>query len=539
MAQDNPASLSSDPGPVGRAERLRQSADDAARLARTLFITFLVIGLYIAITIASTTDVQLLKVAPVQLPLLDIGLPIVGFYAVVPWLFVLVHLNLLLQLYLLGRKLHAFNKAVELLEPADQREQRERLFPFPLSHMLAGHQHSPLVRALLAATVWSTVVILPLILLIWAEVRLLPYRDATVSWVQRVAVGIDLVGLWLFWPLIVTGDHLSRWWHGFFQSLAYHPLLGLWGRLRAGMRWIRPRTRLRRGALKRWRQVYTPGGQARAGRGLTVTTLAAFGLYGLLVTGVWADSVFRRALDLREAILVRGDPPAEVMAALREGDESERESALKRVLGLSLGGLDRRRDLRGANFQRAVFPNVDLRLARLDGANLEGAMLNGANLYGVDFENVRFSWVELRNADLYLIDLEGARLYGADLQNANLYGARLHNVILYGANLKKANLEGANLVGAEAGCILTSPSEGSERRCTDFSDANFWGATLTGADLERATMIGAKLEGACGTDVKMPEGYSVPPCQEDAVPQPSPLPPKEAPYAPRITVHQD
>ena len=323
MTQEDPAFLQLDPGPLGRAERLRQSADEAARLARTMSVTFLVIGVYIAITIAGTTDVQLLKVSPVQLPLLDIGLPIVGFYTVVPWLFVLVHLNLLLLLYLLARKLHALNEALDLLELDDRKEQCERLFPFSLSHMLVGQQHSPLVRGLLAAMVWATVVILPLVLLIWAEVCFLPYRDAMWTWVQRVAVGVDLFFLWLFWPLIVTGDHLSRWWRSFFRGLWYHPLLRLWARLRAGLRRLRPRARLRRGALSRWRRVYTLGGQVRAGRGLLVTTLAALGLHRLLVTGVWSESVFRRTLDLQEAILVRGDPPAEVMAALREGDDEE------------------------------------------------------------------------------------------------------------------------------------------------------------------------------------------------------------------------
>lgn len=72
------------PGSLGRSERLRQSADKAARLVRTLFITFLVIGVYIAVTIGGTTDVHLLEVAPVHLPLLD-RLLTVAFYAVVPW----------------------------------------------------------------------------------------------------------------------------------------------------------------------------------------------------------------------------------------------------------------------------------------------------------------------------------------------------------------------------------------------------------------------------------------------------------------------
>lgn len=52
---------------------------------------------YIGITIASTTDEQLLLVSPVTLPLLNVDLPIVDFYVVVPWLFTLIHFYLILQ----------------------------------------------------------------------------------------------------------------------------------------------------------------------------------------------------------------------------------------------------------------------------------------------------------------------------------------------------------------------------------------------------------------------------------------------------------
>ncbi len=35
-------------------------------------------------------------VSPVKLPIVNVPLPIVGFYALVPWLFLLLHFNLLL-----------------------------------------------------------------------------------------------------------------------------------------------------------------------------------------------------------------------------------------------------------------------------------------------------------------------------------------------------------------------------------------------------------------------------------------------------------
>ncbi len=109
-----------EPQPFDNVERLRENADDAARLTRTVYFTFLLVGVYIAVTIGSTTDLQLLKVSPVNLPVVNVGLPIVGFYALVPWLFLLFHFNLLLQLYLLSRKLHLVDGAIAALE--DERE---------------------------------------------------------------------------------------------------------------------------------------------------------------------------------------------------------------------------------------------------------------------------------------------------------------------------------------------------------------------------------------------------------------------------------
>jgi hypothetical protein len=91
-----------------RAERLRGAADEAARLAQNLYLSFLLLGTYIAVIIGSTTDVQLLKVSPVTLPVLNVPLPIVGFYVFVPWLLLLVYFNLLLHLTFLAQKLHRF-----------------------------------------------------------------------------------------------------------------------------------------------------------------------------------------------------------------------------------------------------------------------------------------------------------------------------------------------------------------------------------------------------------------------------------------------
>jgi hypothetical protein len=188
-----------------RAERLRSAADEAARLAQNIYLSFLLLGTYIAIIIGSTTDVQLLKVSPVTLPLLNVQLPIVGFYVVVSWLLLLVYFNLLLHLTFLAQRLHRFNAVLAAFPDEVMREdQRLRLFPFPFSVMLIGRPTQWRLRRLLGLIVWTTVLLLPLVLVLWAQVRFLPYHHEGITWSHRAAVLVNLTLVWLFWPLIFT-----------------------------------------------------------------------------------------------------------------------------------------------------------------------------------------------------------------------------------------------------------------------------------------------------------------------------------------------
>ncbi len=98
---------------LARLNRLQDAANAASGDARNVYITFLLFGLYLAIIFGSTTHEQLLRESPVTLPLLGVGLPLFGFYWIAPALFVLLHLNLLLQFYLLSGKLHRLDDALE------------------------------------------------------------------------------------------------------------------------------------------------------------------------------------------------------------------------------------------------------------------------------------------------------------------------------------------------------------------------------------------------------------------------------------------
>jgi hypothetical protein len=109
-----------------RAEKALAAANEAAQTVSNLYITLLLLGTYIGIIIASTTDEQLFRI-PSHPALLNVQLPILGFYIFIPWLFLLFHFELLLQFALLGHKLHVFEQFETDLSGAEIGALRERL----------------------------------------------------------------------------------------------------------------------------------------------------------------------------------------------------------------------------------------------------------------------------------------------------------------------------------------------------------------------------------------------------------------------------
>jgi uncharacterized protein YjbI with pentapeptide repeats len=470
-----------------RAERLRGAADGTARLAQNVYRSFLLFGMYIAIIIGSTTDMQLLKVSPVTLPLFSVQLPIVGFYLVVPWLLLLIYFNLLLHLTFLAQSLHRLNAMLAGF-PDDivREEQRLRLFPFPFSVMLIGRPAHWRLRIPLGLMVLITMVLLPLMLLLWAQVRFLPYHDTAITWNHRVAVLIDLLLLWLFGPLMLPPvqrpasaapshrlwrvvQHRAlakrfRWWAGLL-CLILVTVVGLVLSL-AGA--VLPEEAMERRMASCLPEAWVQDYSSPTGKPVFWLTYWLFERPGAL---------FYRNLRLQERDLVAGEPSAEVIAALRSKDENKRRQGLEKITSLSLTN----RDLRGAALRDVLLAGGDLRGANLKGAQLLRAEVFAANLSPF-FLSKRERCVDKaqqgEDDDACATNLQEADLGGAQLQGANLMGAWLQ-----GANLMGAELQGANLVSANL-------------QCADLSAAQLQGANLAGARLQGAKLAGVRLQGA-------------------------------------------
>jgi hypothetical protein len=94
-------------------EALEKSLNDSATRVSTIWISYLIFGLYLVIAASTVTHRQLLLEDSVKLPVLNIDLPLVAFFFLAPILFVVFHAYVLIQVLLLGRTAAAYNEAVE------------------------------------------------------------------------------------------------------------------------------------------------------------------------------------------------------------------------------------------------------------------------------------------------------------------------------------------------------------------------------------------------------------------------------------------
>lgn len=478
--------------PRGRfAEQLLGVVTDAARTVSTRFVTFLTVGVYVGVTIASTTDEMLVKGSLVKLPLLNTEIPIsgwFGFYSIAPWLLVILHLDLLLQLSMLGTKLSNFNAEVAPLSEEERQRYRDRMPNQYYVQFLAGEAQSRFLHLLSGLVICGSMILLPLLLLCWIQLRFLALHDVAVTWSHRLAVIADVLVILAF----------------------------LWRPISARDRRRMENDANARGPLRRLLSLQI----------LVVAVCAGVLAFTVMAgipdekdrEGFWFDM---RNLNLRERVLTKDTLSPQAINALSDGDVRLREAELAKVSRLSfLQG----RDLRFANFFNAVLPRLDLRSRRdgdalvhtqlqgadmrfaqmqqvlLDDANLQGALMAGAQLQGGSLPRSGLQGVDLTDAQLQEANLNGAQLQGAWLRRAQAQGADLNEAVLSGADLSGAQLQGAKLRKAQ---LLGADLSGALLQGADLRDARFDGAKLQGAHLEGALLDGASFANADMTGARL------------------------------------
>jgi hypothetical protein len=372
---------------------LLKAVNEASGKAFALWITFLTVGTYLAIAIGTTTHLQLLLAGPVKLPLLGVDMPLFAFYGFAPPLFLVLHLYVLMQLYLLARLLRLFDddlRAADMIEQ-DRRRVRGQIDKFVFTQFLIGAPQDGIVLLFLRAVVWLSFVVGPVLLLLGFQLRFLPYHNILVTYVHRVVLLLDLLMLLLFWPKISHREAQQA----------------------------KP--------LRNWKAL------CRVGAIILITGLGGFSAFVATVPGERLNQPWLRDWDWR-LFSQDLDLPSERLV------ESDKDKLEKLDVTLPLST----RDLRQANFS-----GTDLRKADLRYADLSDAFLFSANLSETDLRYADLSNASLDSANLSHAKLDGAHLHGASLRSANLLDANLYAADLRDADLRSANLRSTSLLLAD------------------------------------------------------------------------------------------
>lgn len=379
-------------------QSLVASINDGAKAAQTGAFLLLFVGLYLAATVISTSDEDLLREATRPLSQLGVAVPVVIAYALAPVVFLFLHVHTLIRYDLLAGNLRLFNADARRLPlKADRERVRALLANVEFVQVLAAEPGGGGRSALLRLMAWLTIAAIPVGVFLGVQISFLRYQSEGITLLHRACLFADLGALvWFYtrlWRAKRGKARPSRWRVA--GQIVLHSLLPAL-LLAANLAWF---------GVVPWHS----------------KTLSYWNHSGFQPLDLLACPYFHfgcRYLRLDHRTLVSAPP--EILAKARKGEALSTDD-LVRLEPLYL----RDRSLRFADFQYSVLPGTNLSWADLAGARFSHARLQGADLSFAQLQGAKLEGARLQGADLRAAQLQGARLFFARLQGANLQGARL------------------------------------------------------------------------------------------------------------------
>ena len=498
------------PGQASSLLGLQSAVNDSSSRTAALWLSFLTFMAYLTMTVGAVTHETLLEQKPIKLPVLNVDLPLVGFFWIAPLFFLLFHFYLFLQLVILVRKVACFDETLRVVVETEQEreEYRRRLDTFLVVQFLIGadEERKGLTGRLLRYVALITLVILPIALLLQFQLTFLPYHDAGVTWVHRLAVLIDIRLAWVFWFAIARGD----------GKISFPEIQFSWGELFKRGSFLKM---LRKTGGKIWPAIRNGYRESRRGfvcsLGVIFSSFFVFAftdepiarVVRVPVPHISNDEIGWEVKPIADVVLhgpinmVQGRPRAWFSNVLVVPDKKVvSDDAINRDFpSLSL---------RGRNLSGAILIGSDLRSADFTGANLNGAVLDRAQLQNAKFgctapydRRTRPGWPDdectwlqrasFAQAQLQAADFKRARMHGAILIKANLQGADMSAAQLQGVMLSNAELEGASLKGANLNQAFL---DGANLIGADFHNAELQGVLIGNTHLELASIQVSSLD---------------------------------------------
>lgn len=484
-------------------EALEKSLNDSATRVSTIWVSFLIFLLYLLTAAITVTHRQLLLAEPVKLPVLNIELPLWGFFFLAPVLLIIFQAYLLIQLVLLGRTAAVYNDAVDraVRSPPGNAAMRQRLANTLFAQIFAGspREREGWLGSLLRVMAWITLLLAPTLILLVFQFMFLPYHSHFVTWTHRLLVALELTTMVLL-PSLISNSQLDferRRLNREFRRLAAFPksmgLFLFWPLLPKrhwGLDWSKSQQQRE---YRRLRHQFAPISAIIlfVVISLSIATFPGEPLVNLFSGRSPSSVQCTRWLSTKfDRLNLSGIDVIDIGKLAKTGGDISEETELARS--------PRTLHLQERNFDCANFDGADFRQADFSRSTIVGASFIATKLDAVSFRHAQlnessFEFASLRRASFADAMLKGATFQsasavGADLHRAQLQGAKMSDASFLAANLSSAQLQGAHIQDADLrAAFLVS---------TALTAADLSGARLEGAFLPQVQLQGANLEGA-------------------------------------------
>ena len=533
------------------ADALLKSVNDTAGNARNLFVTYILLSVYIFLTVGATNDEQLLRDDSVAVPFLEnINLPVSRFYQFVPWMFLFVHADLLLLFKLMADKLHAFNETINKPEfdRKEAAELRQQLSGLPFVHWLAGDQNDGFSHRITGLIVWSSLLVLPLLTLLALQIGFLPYHSTLTTFAHQVALGLDALALLWFWPRLAAGmtEWTLLWWLPFrFIRLgkimiASRFIQSVLHSKKAVNQWIasmarkvrhernqvlnahsEPVENQQQSFLKYIEHPTACRGVCRTASLLLLVGSVWFGGFvlvlprerlednGLLVRlllddeSSWQEDLSEdyKPRPVFESDFLDSFPIPFDNLTVSNPNEDESRNLISWIIKHKISLENTINAFLTNGFKHWVYPHLPVFPRNLD---LHEKVLVKNELEPAALAELLDPTLKLHERPAMLAKIKGLDLKNRDLRFANLSEAKLWRADLRGANLQHANLSKAQLQGIQwdvrvrlqAAVLKSAGLQGADLQSVHLQGADLSHARLQGANLQSAKLQGTVLEGA-------------------------------------------
>lgn len=443
---------------------VEEALNEAAKRVNAVWISFILLCVYIFIATYTVTPATLFRDAPVKMPIFNADLPLKVYFVMAPVLILALHFYLIVLTKGLSEKIDAYEDVRSFKIASDRRALRARLDNSIIIRTLSS-QHRDAHGGVDHASRFVgrvTMFVMPAGLLLLTQLIFLPYQNEVMTMTHRIfIIGDFLLCLWLTWPLVPRSAYVGRLMAAALVFIA----------------------------------------------AVTSVIFAAFpgeDIYEAL-TRTWAHEVtvwlFEGPTDPVDYIRRSGNRWFPNRLILPD------DPKLAEIAGASSGGVSL--SVRGRNFRKAVFDRSNLARVDFSAADLEEASLQGAKLEGAkfkcatrgtfntpDYENkTPMSWEE---EDRDCAKLKRANLSTANLDGAVFRGARMNGTIVESADVKNADFGKTELLGARFNNVHggTANFSGALLMGADFQNAQLLASNFTGAGLQGARFSGSTLQAA-------------------------------------------